>query len=52
LSNAPATFHHVINNTRQAYLDIFFTAYLDNIVIYRDSLEEGKVHMLQVLETL
>jgi hypothetical protein len=52
LTNAPATFQHFINDTLRQYLDIFCTAYLDDILIYSDTLEEHKVHVRQVLETL
>ena len=34
LTNAPATFQVLINTTLCKYLDIFVTAYLDNILIY------------------
>ena len=34
LTNAPATFQALINTTLCEYLDIFVTAYLDNILIY------------------
>ena len=34
LTNAPATFQALINTTLCKYLDIFVTAYLDDILIY------------------
>ena len=34
LTNAPATFQSLINTTFREYLDIFVTAYLDNILVY------------------
>ena len=34
LTNAPATFQALINTTLCEYLDIFVTAYLDDILIY------------------
>ena len=37
LTNAPATFQALINTTLCKYLDIFVTAYLDNILIYTKS---------------
>ena len=52
LTNAPATFQHFINDTLREYLDVFCTAYLDDILIYSDTLEEHKVQVRQVLEAL
>src|SRR6266566_2610671 len=52
LTNAPATFQHFINDTLREFLDVFCTAYLDDILIYSDTLEEHKVHVRQVLEAL
>ena len=52
LTNAPATFQHFINDTLREYLDIFCTAYWDDILIYSDTLEEHKIHVRQVLNTL
>ena len=37
LTNAPATFQALINTTLCKYLDIFVTAYLDDILIYTKS---------------
>ena len=37
LTNAPATFQALINTTLCKYLNIFVTAYLDNILIYTKS---------------
>lgn len=34
LTGAPVIFQRFINNTLRLYLDIFCTAYLDNILIY------------------
>ena len=52
LTNAPASFQHFINNTLREFLDIFCTAYLDNILIYSDTLEENKHHVRKVLQKL
>ncbi|KAI0992503.1 hypothetical protein K3495_g15682, partial [Podosphaera aphanis] len=52
LTNAPATFQHFINDCIRDYLDIFCTAYLDDILIYSDTLEEHIAHVNQVLEAL
>jgi hypothetical protein len=52
LTNAPAIFQHFINDTLREYLDVFCTAYLDDILIYSVTQEEHKVHVRQVLNTL
>jgi hypothetical protein len=52
LTNASATFQHFINDTLREYLDVFCTAYLDDILIYNNTLKEHKVHVRQVLDTL
>ena len=52
LKNAPATFQQLINNTVREYLDKFVITYLNNILIYSDTLEEHRQHMLKVLEKL
>jgi hypothetical protein len=52
LTNAPASFQHFINDVLRPYLDVFVTAYLDDMLIYSDNLEEYKKHVLKVLEVL
>jgi hypothetical protein len=52
LTNAPASFQHFINDVLRPYLDVFVTAYLDDILIYSDNLEEHRKHVLKVLEAL
>ena len=52
LTNAPASFQNFINDALQPSLDHFATAYLDDILIYSDTLEEHKIHLRQVLEQL
>ncbi len=52
LTNAPATFQHFINDVLRPFLDIFATAYLDDILIYSESLREHKRHVRQVLQAL
>ncbi|KAH0613403.1 uncharacterized protein H6S33_005289 [Morchella sextelata] len=52
LTNAPATFQHFINDCVRDYLDMFCTAYLDDIIIYSDTFEEHQVHVEKVLEAL
>jgi hypothetical protein len=52
LTNAPANFQHIINDVLRPYLDIFVTAYLDDILIYSDNLNDYRNHILKVLEAL
>jgi predicted aspartyl protease len=52
LTNAPASFQHFINDVLRPYLDIFVTAYLDDVLIYRDNLNDHRNHVLKVLEAL
>lgn len=52
LTNGPASFQHYINDALRDYLDIFCTAYLDDILIYSSSLKEHKKHVRQVLQRL
>jgi len=52
LTNAPADFQRFINNILHPFLDNFCTAYLDNILIYSETLAEHKVHIKKVLEVL
>jgi hypothetical protein len=50
LTNAPASFQHFVNDTQREFLDVFCSAYLDDSLIYSDTLEEHKVHVRKVLE--
>jgi hypothetical protein len=52
LTNAPAVYQALINNILQEHLDITVVAYLNNILVYSQTLEEHKVHVRQVLECL
>ena len=52
LTNAPADFQKFINDTFRPYLDIFCTAYLDDILVYSDILDEHKIHVRRILEAL
>jgi hypothetical protein len=52
LCNAPATFQSYINTTLQSLLDDFCTAYLDDILIFSNTLEEHRRHVREVLERL
>src|SRR5277367_860412 len=50
--NTPATFQRRINYILREYLDDFVMAYLDNIIIYLNSVEEYKKHIKWVLRKL
>lgn len=53
LTNAPATFQSVINKALYEYLDIFITAYLDDVLVYSSgTLEEHIEHVKKVLRKL
>jgi hypothetical protein len=50
LTNVPDMFQHFINNVIRPFLDDFVTAYLDDILIYSDSMGEPKKHVRLVFE--
>jgi hypothetical protein len=52
MADAPSTFQHYVNDVLRPYLDVFCTAYIDDILIYSDNLEDHKKHVNFVLETL
>ncbi len=52
LTNGPATYQRYMNNILFKYLDVFYTAYLDNILIYSEDPLEHKEHVKKVLERL
>jgi transposase InsO family protein len=52
LKNGPSTFQHYINDTLHEFLDVFVTAYIDDILIYSNSLSEHRKHVRLVLERL
>ena len=53
LTNAPATFQALINTTLCKYLDIFVSAYLDDILIYtKDTLKEHIQEVKKVFKAL
>lgn len=52
LTGAPATFQRFINDTLRPYLDIFCTAYLDDILIYSRTRSEHEQHLRLVLTAL
>jgi hypothetical protein len=52
LTNAPTSFQHFINDVLWPYLDVFITAYLNDILIYSNNLKDHRNHVLKVLEAL
>ena len=52
LCNALGTFQGYINKSLREYLDIFCTAYLDDMLIYTSKDEDHASHVLQVLRWL
>ncbi|KAI3462633.1 hypothetical protein Pfo_019296 [Paulownia fortunei] len=52
LTNAPAIFCTLMNKIFQPYLDRFMVVYLDDIVIYSNSLEEHTNHLRIVFQVL
>ena len=52
LTNAPATFYNLMNDVFYEYVDCFVVVYLDDIVIYSESLEDHMEHLTKVLSKL
>jgi len=52
LANAPGSFQYFINNTLCPYLDIFCTAYINDILVYSNSIAEHQKHVKLVLQAL
>ena len=52
LTNAPADFQALNNDVLRAYLDDFCTAYIDDIMIYSNTLKEHKEQVYKVLKAL
>jgi hypothetical protein len=50
MTNAPSDVQVYVNNTIRAALDCFTTVYLDDILIYCNSIEEHKEHVKWVME--
>jgi Reverse transcriptase (RNA-dependent DNA polymerase) len=52
LSNAPVTFQTRINKILYPYLDVFCTAYIDDILVYSNDLTSYRQHVRLVIEAL
>ena len=52
LTNAPATLQNFINDVLRPFLDLFVTAYLDDILIFSENLKDHKRHVREVLGAL
>jgi hypothetical protein len=52
VTSGPATSQRYINNALRDCLDIYATVYVDDILIYSESLEEHEEHVKAVLERL
>jgi len=50
--NALSLFQHFINNTLRLYLNVFYTTYINNILIYNNNLAKYKKHINFILEAL
>ena len=52
LTNGPATYQRYMNDVLFEYLDVFYTAYLDDILIYSEDPLEHETHVKKVLDRL
>jgi hypothetical protein len=52
LTNAPATFQHLMHDIFRNMLDVSILCYLDDILIFSETEEEHEKHICQVLDTL
>ena len=52
VTNAPATFQRLMNNLFKEDLDAFVAVYLDDILIFSQTLQEHIIHIRQALEKL
>ena len=52
LCNASETFQSYINNSLREYLDVFCTAYFDDMLVYSTNKEKHTKHVLKVLKQL
>lgn len=52
LYNASSIFQSYINNLLRDFLDMFTSAYLDDCLIFSDTLNEHKIYVRKVIDKL
>ena len=52
LANGPSSFQNYINDVLHGMLDVFCTAYIDDILIYSNSEKEHRNHVKRILSAL
>jgi hypothetical protein len=52
LTNAPAYFMYLMNKVFMEYLDKFIVVFIDDILIFSNTVEEHEEHLRLVLEKL
>jgi len=52
LVNTLNLFQHFVNNTLRLYSDVFYIAYINNILVYNNNLIKHKKHIYFILEVL
>lgn len=52
LTNAPSSFQHFVNDVFHEHLDKFIIVYLDDILIYSNTMQEHRQHVRQALSLL
>lgn len=52
LCNAPSTFQSYINRSLQEYIDVFCSAYIDDIIVFSKTIAEHRDHVKKVLSRL
>jgi hypothetical protein len=52
VTNGPASFQRFMNSVLTGILDVFVTAFVDDILIYSETLEEHEKHVKEVLKRL
>lgn len=52
LINIRPNMQHLVNQCLKGYLDLCCIAYLDDILIYSDTVEEHRIHVKEVLHIL